>query len=358
MDIIKNCEDKVLQEVRKVREELDFIEEEYTDFFIIDKIFSSENGGKTRIHRQLFNKNHEDIIEKINLCKNYLNNSIEIIRISIKDFQEAHGEYYKIDSSSLVFDDKNFLELLELDINTHIISKKEKDDFFINIKKLLSLKNRIFNFLYSVNMIDTTVFNKLINNLGIEELINSIGIFEIINAFGLQLEELNKFKKELKVFEEKPFEERKEKIKDFYALNSILELHKKRSINFIYAGVSYKIFLEYETDLNLKKGILINIAYLENIISSLIEQSCMDLIKKELKKGKIQKLIEVKIKKRKGKIEIIITNNGFEVKNIYHLFLSDMDNKSILEAKNLTNIINGTLDINELDVGMEYKLII
>jgi hypothetical protein len=59
----------------------------------------------------------------------------------------------------------------------------------------------------------------------------------------------------------------------------------------------------------------------------------MDVVKKELKRGKIQKHIDVKISLNKGNLQIIVKNNGFEIKNIYNLFLSDIDNKYTLRSK-------------------------
>ena len=101
-------------------------------------------------------------------------------------------------------------------------------------------------------------------------------------------------------------------------------------------------------------------SYVENIISRLIEQSSMDVIKKELKKGKIQKQIEVSIIYNKGILKIEVRNNGYEVRNIHSLFVSDLDNKYILEAKNFVNTLNGTLEIGlgGNGEGMQYTIAI
>ena len=100
-----------------------------------------------------------------------------------------------------------------------------------------------------------------------------------------------------------------------------------------------------------------NNAYLENILSCFIEQSCIDVIKKELKKGKIQKQIDVNVSVSKSNILVVVKNNGFEVKNIYNLYLSDSDNKDILEAKNLANMLGAKFEITTLEnEGMQYSL--
>lgn len=53
-------------------------------------------------------------------------------------------------------------------------------------------------------------------------------------------------------------------------------------------------------------------------------------------------------------------NNGYEVRNIHSLFVSDLDNKYILEAKNFVNTLNGTLEIGlgGNGEGMQYTIAI
>ena len=118
------------------------------------------------------------------------------------------------------------------------------------------------------------------------------------------------------------------------------------------------MYIDYDIDVFLVKPIHLNKVYLENILSCLIEQSCMDLVKKELKKGKIQKQIDVKISLNKGIFQMLVKNNGFEIKNIHNLFISDSENKHILEAKNLANVLNAKLEVSSPEnEGMQYLLI-
>lgn len=50
-------------------------------------------------------------------------------------------------------------------------------------------------------------------------------------------------------------------------------------------------------------------------------------------------------------------NNGFESRNIQSLYSADIDNRYILEAKNLATVINAKFDIQTLDnEGMLYTL--
>ena len=250
------------------------------------------------------------------------------------------GQNDKSELINLVFDDQNFMQMLEINLKNSFLSKEQKNKYIQDIRNLLALKNRLFNLKYFLEMFNTDIFDKYINKLGVEDLINSTIIFEIIDSYALQYEELKKFEYEINNLNHS-----NEKIINLNNLTSLLELHKRRTDNFIYANVRYKIFIEYDVDTTLAKPIYLNVAYLENILSSFIEQSCMDIIKKELKKGKIQKQIDVNVSVSKSNISLVVKNNGFEVKNIYNLYLSDVDNKAILEAKNLANMLNAKFEI-------------
>lgn len=352
METIKNCKEQVLLINKKILEEMDFLKEQFTTFFIIEKIFSSENGGKMRLNRQTFNERHENILGKVVLMESYLEESLMHIRNAMKSILAKNNEFNKIDLINFIFDDANFLEILEMDLSNQVISKDAKKNLLLDIKELLGYKNRVFNFKYYLEMINTLIFERYINKLGIEELINSTIIFQIIDSYSLQYEELLKFDNELRNFDgiQTP-------INSFQFLNTILELHKRWTDNFMYANVKYKISIDYDNDLELKKHISMNISYFENIISCFINQSCIDLVKKELKKGKIQKNIEISIVRNKKNLQIIVKNNGFEVKNIYNLFLSDVDNRYVLEAKNLAGSINAKFEIlSSENEGMTYIL--
>ena len=85
----------------------------------------------------------------------------------------------------------------------------------------------------------------------------------------------------------------------------------------------------------------------------------MDIIKKELKKGKVQKFISILINYNKNILQIIVKNNGFEVGDIYNLFMLNNENKTIIETKNLVNSLNGELSIETKEnEGMQYNVTI
>jgi hypothetical protein len=353
LDTINN-KNPISFDTQDILNELEILIPRYNKFFNIDEIFSSEIGGKTRLNRQVFNENNEFIQESINKINIIFDDFLTLLRQEMRNILAKYGEYEKSEIVNLIFDDTNFIEILELNLDSKGIVGETKQKCLSDIKKLINQKNIIFNLKYLVYMFDPSIFDKYINKLGVEDLINSTIIFEVIDSYALQFEELKKFNHEIRNINNP-----NEKVSDFNNLNFLLELHKRRVDNFNYANVRYKIFIDYDINITLNKSIYINKVYLENILSCFIEQSCMDLVKKELKKGKIQKQIEVKIAINKGYFQMIVKNNGFEIKNIYNLFIPDIENKHILDAKNFANKINGTLEITSPDnEGMQYSLIV
>ena len=345
---------KIYENIGKLSNEILILKKKYTKFFGIYDIFSNENGGKTRLNRQLYSENHEDVQASILEINLYVEESLGILREEFKILLSKNNQSENSYLLDFLFDDKNFLELSNFDSGKLVLSHDTKNRYILDIKRIIKYKNKLMNLKYFIDMVDTSIFNKNLNKLTVEDLINSSLIFEIIDSYALQYEELKKFEIEVQTFRNKS-----EEILSINRMESLLELYKRRVDGYFYADVRYKILLDYEIIIDSSKLKKINMSYVENIISRLIEQSSMDVIKKELKKGKIQKQIEVSIIYNKGILKIEVRNNGYEVRNIHSLFISDLDNKFILEAKNLVNTLNGTLEIglglnNE---GMQYTII-
>ena len=350
-NIVAECNEKVNHHIKNISEEIKPFNKLFNKIFIFDEILISENGGKTKLNRQILNDQHDLMQDKIVVILSELDSALDIVKEHIRILLLECNKSSQIETTNLIYDDKNFLDLLSMDLETKVIPNASKKKILKDIQTLSNMKNKIFNLKYLVTMFDTTIVDKYLNKLGVEDLINSAFIFELIDTFALHYEELKKFEHLVNNFNKKS-----EKVKDLSDLNYLLELHKRRADNYIYANFRYKISLEYNYSLDLKKNININIIYLENIISSFIEQSCMDLVKKEMKKYKVNKLIEVSIFMNKNNIQLVVKNNGFEVKNIHTLFLSDTENRYIIEAKNLATMLNAEVEVNSIeDEGMMYS---
>ena len=346
---------KIYENIGKLSNEILILKKKYTKFFGIYDIFSNENGGKTRLNRQLYSENHEDVQASILEINLYVEESLGILREEFKILLSKNNQSENSYLLDFLFDDKNFLELANFDSGKLVLSHDTKSKYILDIKRIIKYKNKLTNLKYFIAMVDNSIFDKNLNKLTVEALINSSLIFEIIDSYALQYEELKKFEIEVQTFRN-----RSEEILSINRMESLLELYKRRVDGYFYADVRYKIVLDYEIIIDSSKLKKINMSYVENIISRLIEQSSMDVIKKELKKGKIQKQIEVSIIYNKGILKIEVRNNGYEVRNIHSLFVSDLDNKYILEAKNFVNTLNGTLEIGlgGNGEGMQYTIAI
>lgn len=354
MENQKNYKTQIFLNISKIQNEILILKKKYERFFSVDLIFSNENNGKTRLNRQLYNETHEEIQVSIMEINYILQESLGYLKEELKMILAKYNLFDKLDLSEFLIDDKNFLELLNISLKNQSMSADLKKVYFNDLTAIIDLKNKINNLLYYINSFDTSLFDKHINKLDIDDLVNSSLIFEIIDSYALLYEELLKF--EIEVLN---FNKTKTKVSSLKSLNNLLELYRRKVDGYFYVDVKYKIVLEFDTNIVLKKPVDLNIAYIENIISSLIEQSCMDIIKKELKKGKIQKFISVLINLNKNKLEIMVKNNGFEVGDIYNLFMLNSENKNIIETKNLVNAINGELSIETKEnEGMQYSVTI
>ncbi|WP_198304235.1 hypothetical protein [Arcobacter vandammei] len=352
METTNNYKEQVFSNISKLENEVLILKQKYEKFFSISNIFSNENGGKTRLNRQLYNENHEDIQISIMEINYILDENLGFLKDELRILLAKYNQLEKLELNEFLIDDKNFFELLNISLQNQSMSLDLKNRYLNDLKTIVDLKNKIQNLKYFITVFDTTIFDKHINKLGIEELINSSLIFEIIDSYALQYEELKKFEHEVINFK-RP----KEKVNSLKSIEYLLELYKRKVDGYFYADTRYKILLEWDVNLDIKKPINLNLSYVENIISYLIEQSSMDIIKKELKKGKVQKFISVLMNINKGKLEILVKNNGFEVGDIYSLFMLNSENKNIIEIKNLVNLLNGEFSIEAKEnEGMQYSV--
>lgn len=351
MENIDNYLNHIITNNDKALVELVNLNNLYSKFFSIDNIFSNENGGKTRLNRQLYNENNEEIQKTISNINFYFDNSLLLLQERLRQLLGKFNLLSNLKLDDFLIDDKNFIDLLGVEIQKEAISKDLKNKFFSDIERVLKHKNRIQNFQYFINIFDTNILNKHIEKFSIEELVNSSLIFEVIDSYALQFEELKSFENELKNFQNANM-----KYTNLNDIKHILELHKRKLDGYFYADTRYKISLDFEANIKLSKATILNLAYIKHIIYNLIEQSSLDIIKKELKKGKILKMIFVNITLNKHNLDIVVKNNGFEVGDIYSLFMLNSENKTILEVKNLVNELNGDLSIESLDDGMQYSV--
>ncbi len=344
MNRIKGCTKIIYFYLDQIEKNIKNIEKYYASFFMVEDIFVNDGSGKTKLNKYLFGKQNNLITNDILMMNSMLDEALETIRKSINELLLVYPNFGEEYIKNFFFEDVRLLENV----------KGIKDNDHKVLSKFLSLKNRLYNYKYYVDMLDTKTLNNLINTLSVEDSVNNVILFEIIDSFGLQLSRL---KTVLSQFEN--IEISQEKVNDFGFLIPCLELHKRKVFSFVHRKIRHKIFLSYEIDDKIKKSRTLMIPYLENMIYSLVKQSCLDLVKRELQGVKFHKNINISIKSIKRKIYIIVKNNGVERNNTVQLFNQEEENRYILDTLNLANIMNMQLDIRSIEQeGMEYTLIL
>lgn len=129
-------------DTQNILNELQILIPQFNKFFNINDIFSSEIGGKTRLHRQIFNENNESIQESISRLNIQFDDFLSLIRQEMRNILAKYGEYEKSELTDLIFDDKNFIEILELNLDTKGITRDTKQKCLKDIKKLIHLKTK------------------------------------------------------------------------------------------------------------------------------------------------------------------------------------------------------------------------
>lgn len=84
MDNLNEYKTDISNNLDKIKDNISLLIETYNKFFNIEEIFSSENGGKTRLTRQVFNDNHDSISIIITEINSYLDEILAILKNQIK----------------------------------------------------------------------------------------------------------------------------------------------------------------------------------------------------------------------------------------------------------------------------------
>ncbi|OCL81758.1 hypothetical protein [Arcobacter porcinus] len=325
----------------------------FTFLFNIDNIFSNEAGGKSRLNRDLFNQYNQKIQTDISeLRKIFFDSNI----VCFNEFKSILSNLNLFDSLKLnefFIDDKILLNDLSSHLSDIKVPHKKIDEIISSIQETIDLKNRLNNLEFYLNIFDTSSLNKNLDKYTPEELINSSLIFDTINSYALLYEQLLRFDEEILNYVEENSSNSKPIFKN---IEKLLEVLNKRADTYYYLDNRYKISLDYDLNIETNKEITIESSIVENIIFNLIEQSCLDTIKKDIKKGKTQKQIQIFFNLKKDILEVKISNNGFEVGNIDDVIALNSENKIIIETINLLNIFNKELFIESKEnEGMSYN---
>lgn len=347
-----NIKNSVNIKVEEILEPLIELKKDYIFLFNIDNIFSNETGGKTRLNRDLFNLTHKKIEKNILIIKNILNQSINICFDEFKEILEKLELFDSLNLKTFFIDDKILLNDLTSHLVNNGVKQKEIDTIINSLQNSIDLKNRLNNFLFYITLFDTSNFNKHIDKYSSEELINSSLIFDTINSYALLYEQLIRFETAIINFLENTFNNNK----NLKHIENLFETLSKRADFYYYMDNRYKISLDYDLKIDYKKEINIPISWIENLIFNLIEQSILDTIKKDIKKGKTQKQISATVVLKKDTLNILVSNNGFEIGHIDDAFTLNSENVLIIESNNILNQFKNELQIESIESeGMRYS---
>ena len=126
------------------------LKKKYTKFFGISNIFSNENGGKTRLNRQLYSENHEDVQASILEINLYVEESLGILREEFKILLSKNNQSENSYLLDFLFDDKNFLELSNFDSGKLVLSHDTKNRYILDIKRIIKYKNNQSKVLFTI----------------------------------------------------------------------------------------------------------------------------------------------------------------------------------------------------------------
>ena len=303
-------------------------------FFNFDKIFETNKIGKIKLEIKLFLNLKKIIEEKIYIINTSFENILMLIKKDIYTLlKEADIQGFEI--NDIFFDDKELLDYLS---NIFLQNKKNilgQETILLELKSLLLLKNNLLNILYLVKIVDQSHLIDNIKEIDTDILIDNSTIFDFLNILALKTKELKRLKYKLSNFYSPSILR-----ENLNSLDNIVKIRRKDVNCYKHNDVIYKINLFYENDLQKEEYFNIDILMIENIISCLIEQSCLDIIGKDLHRGNKIKNIYLEIKNNKKSIEILCRNEGKKL-NI----TSEMS-KNISQARNLTLLSNIDLSIS------------
>ena len=75
-NILNECNEKVNHHLENISEEIKPFTQIFNKLFLFDKILVSENGGKTKLNRQILNDQHDLMQNKILLIISELDQSL------------------------------------------------------------------------------------------------------------------------------------------------------------------------------------------------------------------------------------------------------------------------------------------
>lgn len=313
----------------------------YRKLFDFNNCFSTQNAGKTRINRKFYVDSTSEINKQLSLLSttcipinHIINQTLDLLLIQIEFKSEKEFQL-----------DHLFIKMIEKKIELLNKSTFVKKELFSSIQEFISLKNQFLNIGYFIERLNTFKVENYLNHLIPEELIVNKVILDFMNLLTFQLNEINKLEYTLEHFNNNTY--KPTKIRNINSLinyfSNTMTIYKYHENNYHFNIVFYNKLKEEEFNCNS--------FILENILSYLIEQSCIDMLNKVLQNDKSSKVLEVELLRKKNSIIFTFTNNGHHIDNLEKLIENDnqVSHKDITQIQNLAYEINGNLSITILE---------
>jgi len=338
---LQNSFTRSIEQIKIESEELKRIYESFFDFNII---LTSDTGSKTAVNRDYIyesNQNLKETTANINAIfdemflgfKKYILNNLP------KDKKD------ELNISTFIFDNVEFLNRL----NTLNIQK----DFKKTVKNILYIKDKLYTLKYILSSSSTLSVTKKLNKLTVNELQDSKTIFTIIDHLGMVTNSFYDFYNRVQSFEEDYFDEVD---LDLNFFDSLVVSESEKISEFIYNNKKNKFFLDFRNLSKVHGNYLVNRVYIENVISALIEQACLEMIKKERYSTKSDRTILLKVDINKKILSISCIFDGLYSNSTEENLTGIDPDRNLILVKNLLFYVNG--DFHKIDKGssIEYKV--
>ena len=156
--------------MQEIVEHTDKIVANYSKFFNISEVFSSDERGKIKLNRYIFNNIHTLIEEDISAINILLNKSLEAIKENMAGLFTELDSVDFIDWKHLIMNDEICVNKFHRYIEQRQLSGDKKKAFVKELNNFIHCKNRIFNLKYFVELFDTSMLDGIINRLSNEEI--------------------------------------------------------------------------------------------------------------------------------------------------------------------------------------------
>ena len=330
--------------INQIKVEAEELKKIYDSFFDFNIILTSDTGSKTALNRDYIYESNQILKENTSI----INATFDEMFLSFKKFIMQNipkDTKEEIIITTFVFDNEEFLNK----VKKSAIDKQTLKA----IENILYIKDKLYDLKYVISNSNTLSVSKRLNKLTVNELQDSKTIFSIIDHLGILTNSFYDFYNRIQKFEENYIDEVD---LDLNFLNSFIISESIKLSEFIYHNKKHKFFLDFNNQSKVSKKYYLDRVYIENILSSLIEQGCLDIIHKERYSTKSDRVIKINSFIEKKTMIISCEFDGLYNKNFDDEIALDDHERNLILAKNLLYYVDGKLEMGSKGSMVEYKI--